>query len=189
MSARPADTKGRITHLKNTGMVQGKEVTSLTTVGRGGPTSAEKDKAAVLLRIFQDNSTVTQNPFSRLIWPDGSAIEWPEAMLTLEDDPEITYSYPLNDSQQTAVQTMLSLTNTTRLTMIQGPPGTGKTTVIGAFVQSATAAGLDGIWLVAQSNVAVKNIAEKLLKIGFTQWKLLVSIDFHEGWFVDSFHI
>lgn len=187
-SAHFSEVKGRMATLKNSGIVEDKTVSVLATMGRDGPTLAEKNKAGVLLRIFQEASTVTQNPFSRLIWPDGSAIEWPEALLVLEDTPAITYDFPLNDSQIGVVQNMLSLSNSTRITMAQGPPGTGKTTVIGAFVQSATAAGLDGIWLVAQSNVAVKNIAEKLLKIGFTEWKVLVSLDFHDGWFVFSFN-
>ncbi|KZT63465.1 hypothetical protein DAEQUDRAFT_680352 [Daedalea quercina L-15889] len=39
-----------------------------------------------------------------------------------------------------------------------------------------------GIWLVAQSNVAVKHIAEKLADIGFLNFKILVSQDFHFEW-------
>lgn len=38
----------------------------------------------------------------------------------------------------------------------------------------------------AQSNVAVKNIAEKLMDIGFEDWRLLVSADFHFDWFVST---
>ncbi|KAF9052499.1 P-loop containing nucleoside triphosphate hydrolase protein [Hymenopellis radicata] len=68
------------------------------------------------------------------------------------------------------------------VTVVQGPPGTGKTSVIAAYVQTALDLGHSGIWLIAQSNVAVKNIAEKLLKVGFTDWRLLVSNDFKEGW-------
>jgi hypothetical protein len=38
---------------------------------------------------------------------------------------------------------------------------------------------------VAQSNVAVKNIAEKLLKekLAEGQWKIIVSDDFHDSWY------
>lgn len=61
---------------------------------------------------------------------------------------------------------------------------TGKTTVIAAYVTSAVSAGVTGIWLVAQSNIAVKNIAEKLADVGFYNWRLLVSKDFHIGWYV-----
>jgi superfamily II DNA or RNA helicase len=91
-------------------------------------------------------------------------------------------SCPLNPSQIEAVEQMLEESDDSRLTVIQGPPGTGKTTVIASFVETAIAGGLSGIWLVAQSNVAVKNIAEKLADFGLTTWKFLVSRDFFEGW-------
>ena len=38
------------------------------------------------------------------------------------------------------------------------------------------------IWLMAKSNVAVKNIAEKLVKLEFFKFKLLVSKDFYKEW-------
>jgi Cdc6-like AAA superfamily ATPase len=65
----------------------------------------------------------------------------------------------------------------------QGPPGTGKTTVITAVVQSKiTEHPSNTIWIIAQSNVAVKNVAEKLADSGFLDFKLLVSKDFHFDW-------
>ncbi|KAI9461669.1 P-loop containing nucleoside triphosphate hydrolase protein, partial [Lactarius psammicola] len=63
-----------------------------------------------------------------------------------------------------------------------GPPGTGKTTVIASYVDNAVRNERSGIWLMAHSNVAVKNIAEKLDKLGFIQFKLLVSQGFHHEW-------
>ena len=90
----------------------------------------------------------------------------------------------LNPSQQKAVTTMLSTSDPTRIVLVQGPPGTGKTSVIAAFVQLSLSLGKKGIWLIAQSNVAVKNIAEKLMKEKFFDWKLLVSFDFHFEWLV-----
>jgi len=38
------------------------------------------------------------------------------------------------------------------------------------------------VWVIAQSNVAVKNVAEKLVESGFLDFKLLVSRDFHFDW-------
>ena len=65
----------------------------------------------------------------------------------------------------------------------QGPPGTGKTTVISAVVQSKIIEHPSNtIWIIAQSNVAVKNVAEKLADSGFLDFKLLVSKDFHFDW-------
>jgi Cdc6-like AAA superfamily ATPase len=65
----------------------------------------------------------------------------------------------------------------------QGPPGTGKTTVIAAVVQSkVTEHPSNTVWVIAQSNVAVKNVAEKLADSGFLDFKLLVSNDFQFDW-------
>ena len=38
------------------------------------------------------------------------------------------------------------------------------------------------VWIVAQSNVAVKNVAEKLVKVGIESFKLIVSKEFHFEW-------
>ena len=77
---------------------------------------------------------------------------------------------------------MLGTKDAHRFVIVQGPPGTGKTSVIAAYVIIACGRGHDGIWLVAQSNVAVKNIALKLLSVGFQDWKILVAKEFHNGW-------
>ena len=55
--------------------------------------------------------------------------------------------------------------------------------MIAAAVQSkATDHESNGVWIIAQSNVAVKNVAEKLAESGFLDFKLLVSKDFHFDW-------
>jgi len=77
---------------------------------------------------------------------------------------------------------MLSPSLNTHLALVQGPPGTGKTTVIATYVLSAIHAGQRGIWLMAQSNFAVKNIAEKLAKLEFLSFKLIVSQSFYNEW-------
>ena len=56
-------------------------------------------------------------------------------------------------------------------------------------VDAAIRQGQRGIWLVAQSNVAVKNIAEKLLDSEFLPWRLLVSKDFIYEWSVYFFQL
>lgn len=61
-----------------------------------------------------------------------------------------------------------------------GPPGTGKTTVISAAAKTWAQAN-EPVWIIAHSNVAVKNIAEKLLKDS-VDFKLLVSKDFYKEW-------
>jgi len=55
--------------------------------------------------------------------------------------------------------------------------------VIAAAVQSKVAEHVSNtVWVIAQSNVAVKNVAEKLVDSGFLDFKLLVSKDFHFDW-------
>ncbi|KAF8071840.1 P-loop containing nucleoside triphosphate hydrolase protein [Lyophyllum atratum] len=171
-----------------------KTVTTVISIGRDDPTTAEAQRAATILRILQGfdklltDSVWIQNIFfpgdnssEGLLWP----ISWSDSN---ESIPSIIPANPppvllqLNPSQQDAVNTMYSTLDEHRITIIQGPPGTGKTSVIASFVQFAIQTGYDGIWLVAQSNVAVKNIAEKLLSAGFTDWKLLVSKDFIFEW-------
>ncbi len=183
MQAKSRDVSGRQGTLKVAGKVQGKVVTSVSSIDADKQTMAEQRRDATILAILQGTSPLFDNPFLRTIWPDAEEVEWPEeAFPTSDTPPPLSYLGPLNESQQSAVESMLTLSNDSRLVLIQGPPGTGKTTVIGAFVQSAIDSGWGGIWLMAQSNVAVKNIAEKLDKIGFTDFRLLVSKDFHFGW-------
>lgn len=102
------------------------------------------------------------------------------------ESPPIDFPHrPLNPSQFRAVESILSTRNEDRITVIHGPPGTGKTTVIAATVTSLMAfPSRRTIWLVAQSNVAVKNIAEKLADVSFLDFKLLVSKDFRYDWYV-----
>lgn len=63
-----------------------------------------------------------------------------------------------------------------------GPPGTGKTTVIAALVSSLLATTSHSGFIITQSNVGSKNIAEKLVKAGIEDWVLLVAAEFMAGW-------
>ena len=172
-------------------------VSTLRSIGRDDPTTAEAQRAATILRTLQGTSKLLDDsPWIKNIWfpSDDEILTWPKnwsstssnnlsqpATVSMNGNP---VRHNLNSSQQEAVNTMSSTLDCHRITIIQGPPGTGKTSVIASFVQYAIERGVDGIWLVAQSNVAVKNIAEKLMDIGFLEWKLLVSKDFHYEWSV-----
>jgi hypothetical protein len=63
---------------------------------------------------------------------------------------------------------------------LPGPPGTGKTTTIAAAA-ALWVSDKHPCWIIAQSNVGVKNIAEKLFekKVNF---KLIVSQEFLFEW-------
>lgn len=64
----------------------------------------------------------------------------------------------------------------------------GKTTVIAAIIDTLIKQ-TEGetIWVIAQSNVAVKNIAEKLDSCKFKDFRLLVSGEFINDWQVDYY--
>ncbi|KAG1871934.1 hypothetical protein C8R48DRAFT_696208 [Suillus tomentosus] len=186
-------SQGRTANLATTNSLNlvGKIIGSIKIVGREDPTQAESQRAQKVLEILQGLINLEHdNPWVQLIFFSSPRddFQWPSAWTEEANDADIVryradrVSRPLNPSQTKAVKQMLQQSNDKRLTVIQGPPGTGKTTVIASFVQTALAGGLSGIWLIAQSNVAVKNIAEKLADIGLTKWKLLVSKEFFEYW-------
>ncbi|KIK41898.1 hypothetical protein CY34DRAFT_178839 [Suillus luteus UH-Slu-Lm8-n1] len=184
ITGRAGQISGKQAHINVQGVVNASgKVLSVTTVGKEDLTAAESDREDVVLKALQGTITLTEHPFFCSIWAPSLNIPWPPL-----DAPTASFVYyptgQLNHSQYTAVERIISQANRDRVLLIQGPPGTGKTTVIAASVNSMINTGPmeRTVWLVAQSNVAVKNIAEKLDKVGFRDFKLLVSKDFHYDW-------
>ena len=153
-------------------------------MGRDAPTQAELDCSNAILSMLQGTLPLLDNPWMKAIWLPYEPVDWrctppPNApAVEIITHPKA----PLNTSQRQAITKMLSSSLADNITLIQGPPGTGKTTAIATYVLSMINAGQRGIWLMAQSNVAVKNIAEKLAKLDFFDFKLLVSHNFHFEW-------
>jgi hypothetical protein len=134
--------------------------------------------------MLQGTLPLLDDHWMKAIWLPSEPVVWPFNPPPNSPAIEIIthQNAPLNTSQRLAVTKMLSFSLDDSITLIQGPPGTGKTTAIATYVLSAIKAGQRGIWLMAQSNVAVKNIAEKLAKLDFFNFKLLVSKNFHFEW-------
>lgn len=176
---------GKSTPIEVEPNLAGKTITSITSIGKEAPTRAEADRWVAILSMLQGSLPLLENHWMKAIWVPSQPVDWPESFSS-SDSPTIEIQEhpdaPLNDSQQIAINNMLSRSLDNCLTLVQGPPGTGKTTVIATYVLSAIRAGNRGIWLMAQSNVAVKNIAEKLAKLDFFDFKLLVSKGFHFEW-------
>ncbi|KAJ7126882.1 P-loop containing nucleoside triphosphate hydrolase protein [Mycena epipterygia] len=152
----------------------------VTTVGREGPTRVESQRAKIVLRALQQTCPVLDNPFFQTIWLESEKPAWSKIPCPAHEASLYFPNATLNDSQREAVRAILSNANADRVTLVQGPPGTGKTTTIAAAVVSIlSSVDLERtIWVVAQSNVAVKNIAEKLADVD-CDFTLLVSKDFH----------
>jgi hypothetical protein len=180
--------RGKTTHIPVEHNLEGKSVTSITFFGKEAPTRAESDCGLAILSMLQGTLPLFDSPWMRAIWLSSQPLNWPETFSPPPDSPTVEIrehpSAPINNSQRAALTKMLSPSLETLLTLVQGPPGTGKTTVIATYVLSAINAGQRGIWLMAQSNVAVKNIAEKLAKLDFFDFKVLVSKSFHFEWCV-----
>jgi hypothetical protein len=182
-----SNLRGRTARIDTEHNVEGREIATLTSVGRGAPSRAESDRSLAILRILQGSLPLLDNHWVKAIWLPGT-VTWPESFTTSDSSPpaEIVEhpDAPLNASQRSALSHMLSYSLDDSITLIQGPPGTGKTTVIASYIDNAIRSGQTGIWLLAQSNVAVKNIAEKLAKFEFLHFKLIVSQGFHHEWCV-----
>lgn len=167
----------------------GRDIGVITTIGRDEPTHAQKQRGETVLCVLQGNTQILDdNPWVKKLCFPSEEFSWPSAFSAsstpLPPEPDFSaLARPPNNSQVDAVKRMLSHSDESRITLIHGPPGTGKTTVIATYVHFALSQGQGGIWLTAQSNVAVKNIAEKLSDTGFTNYKLLVSKDFHFEWY------
>ncbi|KAG8730302.1 hypothetical protein FRC10_002899, partial [Ceratobasidium sp. 414] len=89
----------------------------------------------------------------------------------------------LNSSQERVVARVVAPNprGRTRATLVHGPPGTGKTSTIAAAVVILAEVG-EPVWIVAQSNVGIKNVAEKLQDVEFNDFTLLVAKDYHSYW-------
>lgn len=188
-----AGVSGKVGSVDTNKILSDKSIMVVTSIGRDDPTTAEAHRAATVLRILQgSDKLLDQSPWIKNIWfplSDGGSLTWPKEWMIPVTAPMFKplsfKALPLNSSQQLAVNSMMSENDEHRIVLVQGPPGTGKTSVIASFIQySILSHNRGGIWLVAQSNVAVKNIAEKLIKCDFFAWKLLVSKDFHFDWYV-----
>jgi regulator of nonsense transcripts 1 len=179
--------RGRTAQLDTSGASQAQKL-SICTIGREDPTAAEALRANILLKALQNIDMILDLPLVQDIW-------FPKPMCNFQatisqDLVPITFDRcRLNDSQKAAVHAIFSNEPSDRIVLIQGPPGTGKTTVIAATVLCLVRSPRpgDNIWLIAQSNVAVKNIAEKLAASAFLDFKILVSKDFHFDWYATSF--
>lgn len=156
----------------------------MTTVGREGPTHSEEIRDQIALGVLTQSNSIMQHPFVQRIWLPSTKVFWANTPSFFLPVASNFSGSALNPSQTKAINAILSNKNAQRITLIHGPPGTGKTTVIAAATISIISCGdpVRTVWVVAQSNVAVKNVAEKLADVGFFNFKILVSKDFHFEW-------
>jgi AAA domain len=179
-----SNVRGKTAGLDVEPNLEDKHITSIITTGKDAPTQAELDCGDAILSMLQGTLPLLEDHWMKAIWLPSENVIWP--FTPPPNDPAIEIithpKAPVNASQHSAITKMLSSSPEDNITLVQGPPGTGKTTTIATYVLSMIKAKQKGIWLMAQSNVAVKNIAEKLAKLDFFDFKLLVSHNFHFEW-------
>ncbi|GLB44387.1 putative nuclear-transcribed mRNA catabolic process, nonsense-mediated decay [Lyophyllum shimeji] len=164
--------KGRTTNIRFTGQALSGTLQAVRVVGRPELTNPEKAREELLLLLLQGKASL-HAPFIRKLWfPSRSA------RLALDDHGSPCMHMPgLNRSQKEVASRMVS---EAALVITHGPPGTGKTTTIAAAAAYWDERDLPA-WIIAHSNVAVKNIAETLCKKG-VDFKILVAGEFHFEW-------
>lgn len=110
----------------------------------------------------------------------------PSSGLSLEESVVQSCRARLNPGQFEAWQHMLM----SPLSAVVGPPGTGKTTVIAAVARAWLQLAAPGETLIcaAHQNVAVRYMAETLVKERMPGLLLLVSEDFYVGWHEEEYN-
>ncbi|KAF7374795.1 Regulator of nonsense transcripts 1 [Mycena sanguinolenta] len=185
----PTSVQGRAVRLKLDKPLPSGSISRVTTIGKEPPTFAEAQCTNIILNALQKTSAIADKPFFKAIWLPQETPTWSTGVPFNARPVPTCFSRPLNDSQKRAVSAIVS---NARISVVQGPPGSGKTTVIAAVVASVSASEIEArnkpLWLVAQSNVAVKNIAEKLASVDFLDFKLIVSKEFHFDWHEHLYH-
>ncbi|KAF7312419.1 AAA-12 domain-containing protein [Mycena indigotica] len=188
-----SSTNGKKSKISYKGSItNGKIPLKITTIGKEPPTNAESKRTSVVLSALKQTNTIVAQPFFKALWLDAGTKQNRKplqlAIAATVPNSRIAFPRQLNPSQEAAIRAILS---PQPMVVIQGPPGTGKTTVIAAAVINIRALPVSrrqNVYLVAQSNVAVKNIAEKLASVDFLDFKLIVSKEFHYEWHEHLYH-
>ncbi|KAG5653154.1 hypothetical protein H0H81_002065 [Sphagnurus paluster] len=170
-SGQARGAKGRTTNIRFTGPALSGTLHKVRVVGSPELTNPEKARDELVLHILQGIANL-KAPFITKIWFP------PKRILhqVIKVDPDVPFP-DLNKSQERVAAMMVS---NAPLIIAHGPPGTGKTTTIAAAV-SRWDQSKQPTWIVAHSNVAVKNIAETLYKRN-VDFKIIVSKEFHFEW-------
>lgn len=160
------------------------QVKQIQVVGREDPTAADNARSKFVLALLQGTISIDGNDFLRQIYfptrKDKAAFRQHE-----QGGSNVSHQHShlvdtfLNDAQSAVANALLSPSSHS-IILVQGPPGTGKTRTIAAAAR-VWAADSSPAWIVAQSNVGVKRIAESLIK-SCKDFLLLVSQDFYFEW-------
>ncbi|KAI0002119.1 P-loop containing nucleoside triphosphate hydrolase protein, partial [Russula compacta] len=164
--------------------LKGDDISRIRVIGREERTPAEQAQYYFLLSSLTATRRIPL--FVDVIWFPGKTQE-----IVRDEEINLSNNYAyrilenLNNSQRGVVDAMLSTATRNSLVIAHGPPGTGKTTTIAAAA-AIWVSHRQPCWIIAQSNVGVKNIAETLFKKE-VKFRLIVSKDFLFEWHEDLY--
>ncbi|EJF57438.1 hypothetical protein DICSQDRAFT_69502 [Dichomitus squalens LYAD-421 SS1] len=150
----------------------------ISVIGREEPTHAERARDGFILRLLQGAiSSLTRSPFVRALWFPAPQPRVGRGSGDGEDacSPQLA---ALNESQKAVVRAMWA--DDEPVVVVHGPPGTGKTRTIAVSLEEWDRCG-EPAWVIAQSNVGVKNIARTLIKHN-VDFRIIVSKEFYVEW-------
>lgn len=178
---------------------------SVTTIGKDEPSISEDQLRDMILQRLMgrggDAILIEKVPLVKIVWdtpPESSLFQSRPASAkrgatTSRKIAARAVTTKLNPSQARAVTALCNPLDPSYqrpiVQVVQGPPGSGKTTMISAMVQWLYKQSKEPIYLVTQSNIAVKNIAEKLENTGFRNYKIIVAHEFKNEWFANNFFL
>lgn len=134
-------------------------IESITTLGKEAATTSEGQLRGMLHSVLTGNGgLLATNPIISDLYGLGSPRR--ESLQLMADTGSHKITSTLNKAQKKAVRgfCLASTEGGHVVKLVHGPPGTGKTTLISSIVQWMAGPG-DAIYIVAQSNVAIKNVA------------------------------
>ncbi|KAL5498110.1 hypothetical protein ACEPAH_2240 [Sanghuangporus vaninii] len=171
--------EGKRTFIKQGGIMSNVSIEKVRVEGREESTNHERARDAFLLGVLQGVRILSDPsyPFIGFLWfpvlrrLNVGRINNARIRIGQADRP-------LNQSQANVVEAIINPHRP--IVIAHGPPGTGKTTTISVAMREIYALRRTA-WVVAHSNVGVKNIAESLAKHSVA-FKILVSKEFYEEW-------
>ncbi|KAL5478689.1 hypothetical protein ACEPAI_1966 [Sanghuangporus weigelae] len=167
---------GKLTQVATRSDLGSISLKAIFVVGKDEFSHAERAREAFLLQLLQGKHDLHEPEYhliQKLYFPNPNVDERIPGKVT-----GAIKTGRLNQSQADVVEAMVY--SEVPFVIVHGPPGTGKTSTISASLQQWIKE-RDMVWVVAQSNVAVKNIAERLSKDS-VPYKLLVSKEFYHEW-------
>ena len=158
---------------------------AIYTLGIRDPDLGESTRTDFLLGLLRGDKSIDDPRYGLLqkfFFPEPRHHHTPSSVPSSIDHPLTILPARVNESQKAVVEAIVC--SSEPFLVVQGPPGTGKTSSISVATQNIISQ-RSFVYIIAHSNMGVRTVADRLLK-DKVRFKLIVSADFYEGWWVSS---